>query len=236
MCPSTNLEALFKLPVIQFLLTTAFLSLGSTVNMHICSMKPNPQMRVCSSRNTNTHAHTSHSSLFLFLFHADSTSSASLSICHSLTAKTLLPLLTLLSFNASRLAEQVTHVVIWDVDVLIVNLKCWIRTIIKCEDSVGCCCCCRQYIQLCLFCYNISATLQPSTTPGFVFFTEAKPRGLLHVLEQLRKETNLAFLFLFMLSLNSTPTTVFLYILKLLSFLHAFLLKVWQHTSLHLTL
>lgn len=102
--------------------------------------------------NTYTHTctHTSHSSLFLFIFHADSTSSASLSICHPLLTagkKTRLPPCSLLSFYASLPAEQVTHVVIWDVDVCIVTIKPWIRAVIMLRQQD---CCFRQH-RSCLF-------------------------------------------------------------------------------------
>lgn len=80
--PSANQVAWLKLPPLQFLLMTASRSFGSTINRHICSVKPNPQAMVCSSRDT--HTHTPNTSLFLFILHADSTSSDSLSICHSL--------------------------------------------------------------------------------------------------------------------------------------------------------
>lgn len=181
---------------------TASLSLGWAINTHICSVKPYPQAKVCSSRNT----HTLPTALYFYLY-------------YMLTLHPLPPFpsatlywqqkkssslsSSLLSLYPSPPAEQVTHVVISDIDVFLLLLEDVGWGQLLCKRSVSC----RQSIQLCLFCYNVCHSPQRHNWFSTILFTKAKPSGMFR--SNFKKETHLAFLSLFMLCVYSPTSTSF---------------------------
>lgn len=143
---------------------TASLSLGSAINAHNCSVKPNPRARVCSSRNT-------HTPLYFYLYYMLTLHplppfpSATLYWQQKLTSSPL-------SFYPFLPAEKVTHVVIqilmfW----LLIEESGWGQSL--CEHSVG------GSIFTCVYFVTMSPT-PPYCCNWFstILFTKAKPSGM----------------------------------------------------------